>query len=601
MLAHMSELRGVFAAAVTPLLEGGTKLDEPGIGHVADFLVARRGRRRARLRHRRRGHGPDVCERERALETYLAAAGSRSRSWPTAARRRRPRRRALAAHAAEAGAVGVSVIAPPYFPLDDRGLLEHLVGRRRGVRARCRSTSTRSPRAAAIRSRSPVIERAARARLEPAGLKVSEAPWERFEPYLIDGPRHLRRPRGADRRRARAGRGRRDLGAGVGLAGVRRSRRCAAAPPRRRRERPRPARPSSASRCRRRSRRCCRCAEWPSETDVRAPIRRTRRRASEPSWPKRCRRPARSCARVSAQAGRQGDGRHRAAGQRRTAQGHPRGRAQPAHGQRREQARDAPRRPAIRRGRDVRGGRRGARAAQRERPLRQHDAARGGRPLGRRGELGDRPVRGDPRTASPSAGCAQRRAQAHAPRAPARRGARLRRTSSGSSTAPRASATSSAWTWSTRASSIRRSTSTAACAPTAGTPSAPCCSPISTARPADLESLLPLDAQPSRLVKGAYLEPPEVAYPRKADVDAAYLRLVEADVRRAAAYTAVATHDERLIEQTIALAERLGIGRDRFEFQMLYGVRSRAPARRSSRAASRCSWRRRSGRSGTRT
>jgi proline dehydrogenase len=90
--------------------------------------------------------------------------------------------------------------------------------------------------------------------------------------------------------------------------------------------------------------------------------------------------------------------------------------------------------------------------------------------------------------------------------------------------------------------------------------------------PADLASLLPL--QPNlRLVKGAYLEPAEVAYPRKADVDSAYARLVEA-MLAGGAYTAVATHDERLIEQTIALTERMGIGRDRFEFQMLYGVRS---------------------------
>ena len=90
--------------------------------------------------------------------------------------------------------------------------------------------------------------------------------------------------------------------------------------------------------------------------------------------------------------------------------------------------------------------------------------------------------------------------------------------------------------------------------------------------PADLEALLPL--QPNlRLVKGAYLEPPEVAYPRKADVDAAYLRLVEA-MFAGGAYSAVATHDGRLIEQVIALAERMRIGRDRFEFQMLYGVRS---------------------------
>jgi proline dehydrogenase len=87
----------------------------------------------------------------------------------------------------------------------------------------------------------------------------------------------------------------------------------------------------------------------------------------------------------------------------------------------------------------------------------------------------------------------------------------------------------------------------------------------------DLEELLPL--RPNlRLVKGAYLEPPDVAYTRKADVDAAYVRLLERALR-ADGYTAVATHDDRLIEHTIAFADREGIGRDRFEFQMLYGVR----------------------------
>jgi proline dehydrogenase len=94
--------------------------------------------------------------------------------------------------------------------------------------------------------------------------------------------------------------------------------------------------------------------------------------------------------------------------------------------------------------------------------------------------------------------------------------------------------------------------------------------------PDDLEALLPL--RPNlRLVKGAYLEPPEVAYPRKEDVDAAYLRLVERSLR-GEGYTAVATHDERMLEHTIAFAEREGIGRDRFELQMLYGVRPQLQA-----------------------
>jgi len=91
--------------------------------------------------------------------------------------------------------------------------------------------------------------------------------------------------------------------------------------------------------------------------------------------------------------------------------------------------------------------------------------------------------------------------------------------------------------------------------------------------PKDLADLLPL--RPNlRLVKGAYLEPAEIAYPRKADVDAAYVELLEASLA-GDGYTAVATHDERLIEHAIRFAEERGIGRDRFELQMLYGVRPR--------------------------
>jgi proline dehydrogenase len=87
----------------------------------------------------------------------------------------------------------------------------------------------------------------------------------------------------------------------------------------------------------------------------------------------------------------------------------------------------------------------------------------------------------------------------------------------------------------------------------------------------DLDSLLP--RQPNlRLVKGAYLEPPDVAYPKKADVDAAYIRLLET-MLRAGGYTAIATHDESIIEHAIRFAEEHAVPRDIFEFQMLYGVR----------------------------
>jgi len=89
--------------------------------------------------------------------------------------------------------------------------------------------------------------------------------------------------------------------------------------------------------------------------------------------------------------------------------------------------------------------------------------------------------------------------------------------------------------------------------------------------PDDLEALLPLEPN-LRLVKGAYLEPASVAHPNKSDVDDAYTRLLER-MLDAAGHTAVATHDERLIEHTIGYADERGIDRSRFEFQMLYGVR----------------------------
>jgi proline dehydrogenase len=88
---------------------------------------------------------------------------------------------------------------------------------------------------------------------------------------------------------------------------------------------------------------------------------------------------------------------------------------------------------------------------------------------------------------------------------------------------------------------------------------------------ADLDRLLPR-APNLRIVKGAYLEPESIAYPDKPDVDRVYLELVQRGLR-GGAYIAVATHDETIIRKVQAFTTRDGIPRDRFEFQMLYGVR----------------------------
>jgi proline dehydrogenase len=87
----------------------------------------------------------------------------------------------------------------------------------------------------------------------------------------------------------------------------------------------------------------------------------------------------------------------------------------------------------------------------------------------------------------------------------------------------------------------------------------------------DLERLLPRHPN-LRIVKGAYLEPETIAFPEKSDVDRAYLELVQRGLR-GGAYIAVATHDETLIRKVQAFAARENVSRDRFEFQMLYGVR----------------------------
>jgi proline dehydrogenase len=91
--------------------------------------------------------------------------------------------------------------------------------------------------------------------------------------------------------------------------------------------------------------------------------------------------------------------------------------------------------------------------------------------------------------------------------------------------------------------------------------------------PDDLEALLALEPN-LRFVKGAYLEPPDVAYPEKKDVDAAYARLIERSLT-AGGFTAIATHDESLIEHAMSFADDNDIPRSRFQFQMLYGVRGK--------------------------
>jgi proline dehydrogenase len=75
-----------------------------------------------------------------------------------------------------------------------------------------------------------------------------------------------------------------------------------------------------------------------------------------------------------------------------------------------------------------------------------------------------------------------------------------------------------------------------------------------------------------RLCKGAYKEPATIAFPDKADVDANYVKLMKI-LMKSGVYHGLATHDEKIIREAQAFATREKIGRDTFEFQMLYGIR----------------------------
>ena len=87
----------------------------------------------------------------------------------------------------------------------------------------------------------------------------------------------------------------------------------------------------------------------------------------------------------------------------------------------------------------------------------------------------------------------------------------------------------------------------------------------------DVDAMIGLAAR-VRLCKGAYKEPATVAFPNKADVDANYVACMEALMERGN-YPGLATHDEKIIAHAKEFARRKGIGAERFEFQMLYGVR----------------------------
>src|SRR5919106_3570577 len=118
-------IKGALAAAVTPFRDGGAELDEDAFGPLADFLAA--GRLDGILALGTTGEGIllSVAERRRVTDLFLEACGERLDVAVHCGAQTTADTVALAEHAAAAGAAGVAVIGPPYFPLDDEALFAH--------------------------------------------------------------------------------------------------------------------------------------------------------------------------------------------------------------------------------------------------------------------------------------------------------------------------------------------------------------------------------------------------------------------------------------------------------------------------------------------
>jgi len=179
-------ISGALAAAATPLRDGGRSLDEEAFGPLVDFLA--NGGLDGLLALGTTGEGIllSVPERRRVTELFLSAAAGRLQVAAHCGAQTTADTVVLAAHAAEAGADAVAVIAPPYFPLDDRAILAHLTA----AAGACAPTpfyvyefERTSGYAVPLR----VIEELRDAAPNLAGMKVSDTPWERFSQYLVEG------------------------------------------------------------------------------------------------------------------------------------------------------------------------------------------------------------------------------------------------------------------------------------------------------------------------------------------------------------------------------------------------------------------------------
>jgi dihydrodipicolinate synthase/N-acetylneuraminate lyase len=161
-------------------------VDDEAVGPLVDFLVA--GRLDGLLAMGSTGEGIllTVPERKRLTDLFVAACAGRLDAAVHCGAQTTADTLALAEHAAAEGADAVAVIAPPYFQLDDESLFGHLAA----AASACAPTPFYVYEFAKVSGYAvpvPVVERLRDAAPNLAGMKVSDAPFEAVEPYLIEG------------------------------------------------------------------------------------------------------------------------------------------------------------------------------------------------------------------------------------------------------------------------------------------------------------------------------------------------------------------------------------------------------------------------------
>ena len=179
-------LSGTLAAAVTPLLLGGADLDEDGFGVLVERYVA--AGLDGLLAFGTNGEGVlfSIEERARGLRLFVAASGGRLDVAAHCGAQTTADTVALAADAAEAGAAAVAVIGPPYFQLDEPAQLEHFAAAARAC-APLPFYVYEFARTSGYAVALDVIRRLREEAPNFVGMKVSDAPWEAFAPYLSVG------------------------------------------------------------------------------------------------------------------------------------------------------------------------------------------------------------------------------------------------------------------------------------------------------------------------------------------------------------------------------------------------------------------------------